>query len=123
MRIIKGTVIRGEKIGKKLGYPTANLSRRVFGRRKMRNGVYAAEVLFGGTTYRALLVIGVPGVRRRFNKGKVEVYLLRFRGNLYGKKLMVRAYKKLRPIKSYADVTTLKRRIRLDIRQVRHYFK
>lgn len=122
MRIIEGTVIRGEKIGKKLGYPTANLSRRVFGRRKMSNGVYAAQAVYRQKVYQALAVVGVRGAQR-FLKGKVEVYLLNFRGSLYGKELVVKVYKKLRGIIRYSSEAALKKRIRRDIQQVKKYFK
>lgn len=122
MRVIKGTVIKGEKIGRRLGYPTANLSRRVFGKRLAAHGVYAAEAVYGQKTYKALVVVGMPGSTRRI-KGKVEVYLLNFRGNLYGRRLTVSMYQKLRGLRKFSKVSALKDRIRRDIRQVKRLVK
>jgi len=121
MKIIKGTVIHGDKIGKKQGYPTANLSRRVLIYKKLNKGVYVATVELKKRTYKALLVIGIPGIKKQ-KKGKVEVYLLNYQGNLYNKKLVVRVYKKLRGIKYYKHKVALKKQIYKDIQAAKKYF-
>jgi len=119
--IISGRVIHGEKIGKKLGYPTANLSRRALARKRFKNGVYAAEVELKKRVYKALLVIGVLGIKKP-KKGKVEVYLLNYHGNLYNKKLVVRVCRRLRGIKYYKSEEALKKQIRQDIQRAKKYF-
>lgn len=121
MQIIRGKVIKGEQIGEKLGFPTANLSRRVLVGKRLGNGVYTALVKFNHKKKWALVIIGVPGIKKQ-PQGKVEVYILNFKGNLYGKFLLIEVYKKLRPIKKYIDAKSLNMQIRKDIQQARKSF-
>ncbi|MCH7492700.1 riboflavin kinase [Patescibacteria group bacterium] len=122
MQFIRGKVIKGEQIGKQLGFPTANLSRRVLIGKRLGHGVYTALVRFNHNKKLALVIIGVPGIKKQ-PQGKVEVYILNFRGNLYGKFLLIEVYKKLRPIKKYTDAKSLDIQIRKDIQQARNFFK
>lgn len=118
MKIIRGTVIHGDKVGRKLGYRTANLSRRALVGKKIGNGVYAAQVTLRGTEYRALVVIGVASVHGS-GGGKVEVYILNFRGNLYGKKLEVGVLKKIRSLVEFKSIEQMRRQVRFDIAAIK----
>lgn len=122
MQIIKGKVIRGEKIGEKQGYPTANLSSRVLDKKRLTKGVYFVKAEVGKRQFQALLIVGVPGFRIQ-PKGKVEIYFLDFRGRLYGKVVRVVIYKRLRRLVFYKDRGKLLVRIRKDIKLARQYFK
>jgi len=119
---IKGKVIRGENIGNKQGYPTANLSGRVLVNKKINKGVYIAETLLNNEKYKSILIIGVPGIKK-FKKGKVEIYLLNYRGNLYGKSISVQLIKKIRPLVFYQDHNKLLSQIRKDISIAKDYFR
>lgn len=122
MRVLKGKVIHGENIGKKQGYPTANLSRRVLLNKNITNGVYISETNLLNKKYPSILVVGVPGVCK-FKKGKVEIFLLNKRINLYGKEIVVCVLKKIRPLYFYRDRTKLLARIKKDIITTKNYFK
>ena len=122
MEILRGKVIRGEQIGEKQGYPTANLSRRVLANKKISNGVYVAETKIGNKIYKSLLVVGVPGIKKQ-KVGKVEVYFLKFKGNLYGQQIEVKPLKKIRPLFEYDEHIKLIARIKMDIRMAENYFK
>ncbi|XOU94352.1 MAG: riboflavin kinase [Candidatus Kerfeldbacteria bacterium] len=121
MEIIKGKVIHGEHLGRKQGYPTANLSDSVLEGTNIAKGVYVAEVLLKGKKYQSVLIIGVPGVNIQ-KEGKVEVYLLYYRGNIYGKEISITPIKKIRPLIIIKDNKELISRIKQDLEVVKNYF-
>ncbi len=123
MKVVKGAVIRGEQIGERLGYPTANFSKQAIRNKNISTGVYIAQAILGNKKYPAVFIVGVPG-QQRFLQGKVETYLIGRRSTrgLYGKKLTVLVYKKIRPLRQFCSVQNLKRQIRNDIKQTRHFF-
>jgi len=120
---IAGKVIKGEQIGRKLGFPTANLERRGYSRlkKKPKFGVYAGEVgLPSGKKYRAGIVLG-PADKRGLPK--IEVYLIGFRGNLYNTYLNAYLNKYIRPFKKFEDVKKLKRQIKKDVKSIKKMIK
>ncbi|MDI6826941.1 MAG: bifunctional riboflavin kinase/FAD synthetase [Armatimonadota bacterium] len=115
--VLRGTVIRGDGIGTKLGFPTANLqpaSKQIL----PAKGVYAASIKLNGKKYTALVSIGTrPTVGGR--SLTVEVYILDFSGNIYGKELDVAFYERLRSEMHFEVVEDLVRQIRSDVVHVR----
>lgn len=116
MKILRGIVIHGEKIGRTLGYPTANLTTRAWRRSGLGTGLYAGISVIRGVRYPAVVILGVPGKRIQ-RRGKAEVYLVGWHGRLYGKRLEVQIRKKLRPVLAFRTRTALLRQIKRDIRQ------
>lgn len=111
MTTISGIVVKGDQYGRKLGFPTANLDRREYNRRglKLKFGIYAGA---SSTGHKAAIVIGPLD-----KKGlpKIEAHLIGFKGNLYGKKIVLELKKHLRPFKKFKNETDLKRAIKKDI--------
>lgn len=113
-RSFSGKVVPGERIGRTLGFPTANIDvdAAALG---LEKGVYAAEVRIGGSAvcYRAMLNIGsrptFAGVACT-----VEAHLLGFSGDLYGKTLEVDLRRKLREERRFPNVEALKRQLAED---------
>jgi len=122
MEILKGKVIKGENIGEKQGYPTANLSRRVLNNKNITNGVYIAATIYNNRKYKTILIIGVPGIKKQ-KKGKVEILFLNFKKNIYGKNILAQPLTKIRPLKFYSDHNKLIARIEKDIAITKNYFK
>jgi FAD synthase len=114
-----GKVVRGDGYGKKLGFPTANIERRDYARRKLkiRLGIYAgwAELL-SGEKYCAAIVIG-PADKKGLPK--IEAHLLNFKGNLYSKKIIISLEKYIRPFKKFLSADVLKRQIKKDIKEIK----
>jgi len=106
---ITGKVIKGRGIGANLGFPTANL---LIDKHKLipKEGVYLGKVL----GRRCLINIGS---RPTFGIGpvEVEIYILKFRKNIYEKTLSAEIFKRIRDEKQFADVEDLKAQIRRDI--------
>jgi riboflavin kinase/FMN adenylyltransferase len=117
MTAISGKVISGARYGRQIGFPTANIDRRYYSRRKLKVklGIYAgiAEVL--AQRFKAGIVIGPLDHR---HLPKIEAHLIGFAGNLYGKKITIRLQKYLRPFKKFKNVEQLKKQIAADIKRI-----
>jgi riboflavin kinase / FMN adenylyltransferase len=118
---ILGTVMPGDKIGKKLGYPTANLS--AHSEQFPPNGVYFAEATLGGAVYSGVVNLGYrPTVSSGKSERILEIHLLDFDRDIYGKDLEVRFIRYLRPEQKFDSSEGLVRQIERDVRQARELF-
>jgi riboflavin kinase / FMN adenylyltransferase len=109
---IEGEVVHGANRGKSLGFPTANM--RAASELIPGIGVYAVRVFVEGCSFRGVTSIGV---RPTFDSGPVsiEVYLLDFQGNLYGKQMEIVFIQRLRGEKKFSDAGALVHQIRKDV--------
>jgi riboflavin kinase/FMN adenylyltransferase len=115
---ICGPVIEGDKIGRQLGFPTANLT--VTNLALPPHGVYAGWASHGGQNYRVALNIGVrPTVASALPQLRVEAHLLDFAGELYETELEVQIGRKLREERRFASVEELRQQITQDVQSVR----
>jgi riboflavin kinase/FMN adenylyltransferase len=116
---LKGKVAKGSRIGRSIGFPTANLE--VASELVPSNGVYAARVLLGRATHDALVNIGMaPTVKR--DARCVEVHLLGFRRSIYGRRMEVAFLSRLRDEQRFATTAALARQIREDVVRARRLF-
>ena len=113
---VTGQVVHGDKRGRELGYPTANL--RLDPDCGLRHGIYAVRIGIGGARYD-----GVANFGRRpmFDTGAVllEVFLFDFSGDLYGAALDVAFIAWIRPEMNFDSVEDLIRRMDDDVRHAR----
>jgi riboflavin kinase / FMN adenylyltransferase len=112
---LTGTIVEGKKIGRVLGFPTANI-RPVF-RYKLipANGVYAVRVGLDGILYPGMLSIGSnPTVNRDSTARTIEVNILNFSGNIYGKEITLFFHKKLRDEIRFENTGQLMKQMELD---------
>ena len=109
----EGVVGEGEKLGKQLGYPTANLKYTDFDKIHLGEGVYAVYAEISGEFKKGMMSIGN---RPTFNdtSEKVEVNVFDFNNDIYGKTVKVFVKKFLRAQEKYNTVEELKARIGLD---------
>jgi riboflavin kinase / FMN adenylyltransferase len=113
--VVQGEVVHGDKRGRELGFPTANLVPRP-GYVTPGHGVYACRTGDGH-----LAAVNV-GVRPMFVTGRgelIEAYLLDFDGDLYGTELRLEFLKRLRGEKRFASVDALVEQMHLDVEQAR----
>ena len=115
--VLRGEVVVGDKRGRIIGFPTANVladPAQVVPAR----GVYAGLVRVGKDTYAACTNIGVaPTFERR--ESRVEAYLLGFEGDLYGLEVDVSFLERIREEKRFSGVEELKRQISRDVEAAR----
>ena len=116
---LAGQVVRGDQLGRQLGYPTANLD--VSGLLLPPAGVYAARALRGnGSEHPCVLNIGLrPTLDQLTPTLRFEVHLLDFDDALYGEELEIEFVKRLRAEKKFPGIEVLKRQIAADIRAAR----
>jgi riboflavin kinase/FMN adenylyltransferase len=115
---ISGRVVEGDRLGHKLGFPTANLDATNLV--LPPNGVYSGSTKWKGQFYRAALNIGLrPTVTTGRPQLRVEAHLLDFNGELYGKELEVEIGEKLRDERKFASSVALREQIAADIKSVR----
>lgn len=113
-----GTVVKGDRRGTKLGFPTANLE--LHHAVRPPGGVYAAEVPLDGTVYQAVVNIGTRPTFRANGAEAIEAHLLEFKGgDLYGRNLEVRFRARIRDEQKFDGPESLKVRINADIEAAR----
>jgi riboflavin kinase/FMN adenylyltransferase len=116
-----GKVISGDKRGREIGYPTANLD--VTGLVLPPNGVYAALARFLGQTHQAVMNIGSrPTIGKTAPSLHVEVHLLEFSGDLYGAELEVTFISRLREERRFESLALLRDQITRDVAEARRWF-
>ncbi len=115
---ILGTVVHGDDLGKKIGFPTANLS--AHSEQFPPNGVYFAEAKLDGVVYPGLVNLGYrPTVSSGKSDRTLEIHLLDFKRDIYGKDLELRFVRYLRPETKFENVDALVRQIERDVQQAR----
>lgn len=118
---ISGHVIHGQKLGRNLGFPTLNL--RIAHKNPALSGIFIVQV--HGLAAHPLPAVASLGVRPTVDdSGRVllEVHVLNWAGDCYGKVVQVEFLEKLRDEEKYIDLPTLTAAITRDAEQARAYF-
>jgi len=118
---IEGTVIEGDRRGRELGFPTANLD--IDGLALPPNGVYAVHARLGQATHRAVLNIGLrPTLAKPEPTLQVEAHLLDFDADLYGQAMEIEFVEPLRDEQRFDSTDELAAQISRDIERARTLF-
>jgi riboflavin kinase/FMN adenylyltransferase len=118
---ISGRVVHGDKLGRQLGFATANVQLRH--NRPPLTGIYAVAVHGLGDKARAgVASLGVRPTVTSAGKATLEVYLLDFDQDIYGRMLRVDFLHRIRDEEKYPDLETLKAQIAHDVETARNYF-
>jgi riboflavin kinase/FMN adenylyltransferase len=118
---IKGIVIEGKKLGRKLGFPTANI--RLIDEHKLvpADGVYAVEVIANKLKYKGMLSIGTnPTVNQDARVRSIEVNIFVFDENIYGEEIEVIFRFRFRDEKKFNNPEQLSRQMELDKEEALH---
>ncbi len=119
---ICGRVVHGAKLGRNLGYPTANIA--LPPGRPVMTGVFAVRC--GGAATRGLegvASLGFKPVVAENGPATLEAFLFDFSGDLYGRRLSIEFLKKLRDEAKFASIDELVAQIRRDCDAARDYFR
>jgi len=112
---VSGIVIEGHKIGRSIGFPTANIKPSDQHKLIPCNGVYAVEVNLGGQLYPGMLSIGSnPTVNSDSGLRSIEVHILNFDRDIYGRSITVVFRKRLRNEIRFDSIIELTQQMELD---------
>ena len=113
--ILQGKVIKGEAVGRTIGFPTANL--RLTAKPRCRQGVYAALVMLKRQNYLGLAYFG-PRYIFWEKQDSFEVFIFNFDEKIYGQWIQVKLLKFLRKPKAVRNLKDLKKLLRNDLTEL-----
>jgi riboflavin kinase/FMN adenylyltransferase len=112
---ISGRVIGGKQLGRKIGFPTANIEAEDPYKLVPGDGVYAVKVDTGETTYNGMVNIGVrPTVDYNADKKSIEVHIFNFDKDIYNSEIVLHFVKKIRNEKKFSDIDQLQQQLVRD---------
>ncbi len=114
-----GKVVEGARLGKELGFPTANLELTDPHQLIPQAGIYFCQVTFKRKRYFGLTDIGISPTLKQSPRTEVETYIIDFQSEIYGAQLEVALLKYLREEELFTDKAELKRAIQADLDQAR----
>jgi len=117
---LKGEVCRGRRLGRKLGFPTANIHTSTYV--IPASGVYAAAIPLGRNFYAAAINIGTKPTVSRSGQKTLEAHIIGFRRYLLGRTIKVIFLEKIREEKKFPSLEELKAAIARDIRYITKKF-
>lgn len=114
---VQGTVVSGKRIGRNMGFPTANITPLFEYKLIPRSGVYAVEAKVEGDPgiYMAMLNIGLrPTVSEGDGHRTIEAHIINYDADLYGKRITVIFRERLRDEKKFGSIDDLARQLITD---------
>jgi riboflavin kinase/FMN adenylyltransferase len=116
---LSGRVAHGDKLGRNLGFPTANIALR---QRPALSGIFAVRVHGLGKAHTGVASLGVRPTVKENAKPLLEVFVFDFDEAIYGRRVTVEFLHKLRDEEKYDDLDALTQQIRADVAQAREFF-
>ena len=118
--VIEGEIIHGKANGRKMGYPTANISLKdqII---NPKNGIYASRVIIDGKKYFGATNVGMnPTVNGKYLS--IETNILDFNEDIYGKRVRIEFLEKIRDEKKFESLDELRKQLDLDTGFVRQKY-
>ncbi len=109
---ISGKVIEGDKRGRQIGFPTANI--KPDSNENIESGVYAVKVNLNNKQFFGMANIGTRPTFDNTNQIKIEVHIINFNQNIYGNKIEIDTIEFLREEKKFNDIIQLKEQLKKD---------
>ncbi len=121
--LLSGVVKEGDKIGRTLGYPTANLELLDKSKLLPKVGVYAARCEYNNAVYNGMLYIGPRPTLSGSNANVIEMHLFDFDGTLYEEQLTISIYDFIREDIKFESLDQLKHQLQIDESNTKEYFE
>ncbi|MBL4668462.1 MAG: bifunctional riboflavin kinase/FAD synthetase [Flavobacteriales bacterium] len=119
---IKGTVVKGEKIGRTIGFPTANIKIDEWYKLIPTKGVYAVKIKINETIFIGMLNIGSRPTLKENSNETIEVNIFNFDEEIYNKKIEIEFYERIRDEQKFENISELKKQLEIDKQQVIQIF-
>lgn len=121
---LPGIVSDGKKIGRDLGFPTANIRPESKFKLVPKDGVYAVKVKIGDKLYMGMLNIGTrPTFEDDGEERSIEVHIIEYEGDLYGLEIKLFFYKRIRNELKFSSIEELVLQLKTDKQQILEFFK
>ena len=121
---ISGNVVEGNQIGRKIGFPTANIKIPEPYKQVPKDGVYAVRVKLNGNSYYGMLNIGSrPTIESTLRSKNIEVHILGFDKKIYNQTVTVSFIKRMRDEKKFNGLEELKQQLEKDKIEIKQLFK
>ena len=117
---IQGVVVPGDKRGRSIGFPTANMQIDKY-KALPKFGVYSCKILLDNSAYFGVVNIGKNPTFAN-QETRVEVHILNFSKDLYGKKIAIELKRNIRNEMKFDSIDTLQNQIKIDIKKVKELF-
>ncbi|MDP2890737.1 MAG: bifunctional riboflavin kinase/FAD synthetase [Bacteroidota bacterium] len=112
---LHGTVVEGQKLGRKIQFPTANIQASDPEKIIPGYGVYAVEITVKSQTFQGMLNIGSrPTVNNNADNRSIEVHIFDFESDIYGEPIELVFFKKLREEQKFLSIDALKEQLVKD---------
>ena len=115
---LQGTIVNGYKVGRTIGFPTANIAVDEPYKVLPKVGVYAVFVYITGKRYKGMLYIGKRPTVNNGNNQTVEVHILDFSGDIYDNRISVSFIYHIREDIKFDSLETLKEQLEKDRKEV-----
>ncbi len=115
---LEGMVASGYRVGRKLGFPTANVIESDPDKLIPANGVYAVWAKLDGKVYKGMLNIGICPTVGHDNKRTIEVHILHFSEDIYQRNLQLEFVERIRDERRFDNLSELSAQLALDAEQV-----
>ena len=119
---ITGEVVKGNRLGRELGFPTLNLQLLNDHKIIPSEGVYAVEIELMNVVYQGMMNIGKNPTVSDISERKYEVHVFDFDKDVYGEHVVILFHQFIRKEKTFDNLEELKSQIREDEKSIRHYF-
>lgn len=117
---IRGEVVKGNQLGRTIGFPTANIKPDESRKLLPRNGVYAVKVMLDNRKLTGMLNVGIrPTVESSRTDRTIEVHLFDFHEDIYGKQVTLYFYDWLRNEIKFNSLQELKEQLEIDRAEVK----
>ena len=117
-----GTVIAGRRIGRTLGFPTANIVSHP-NMAVPANGVYITKTKYDDRWVNSITNVGIAPTLREGKAFSIETHMLDYNEDIYGKNIEVCFIRKLRDEKKYESIDALKKQVADDIKKTKSYWE
>ncbi len=112
---LHGSVVEGQRVGRKMGFPTANIEASDPHKLIPGHGVYAVEVKLADIIYQGMLNIGTrPTFNKNADNRSIEVHIFSFQGDLYNKEITLMFAGKIRDEQRFSSINALTEQLKKD---------
>ena len=119
---LQGVVVEGNRLGRTIGFPTANIGQISNIKLLPARGVYAVQVILEGKRYNGMVNLGFRPTVVTEGMEIVEVHIFDFNEDIYGKVLILNFYQRIREEKKFDNLEQLKQQLMSDEKEIRTLF-